>query len=74
MTIKDRINKLLDQQNAKGLAEYGISLDDVDVNSYDWKNEMIMELIDALQYQTKEVIRLEKELKVANHELRWRGY
>ena len=49
MTIKDRINKLLDQQNAKGLAEYGISLDDVDVNSYDWKNEMIMELIDALQ-------------------------
>lgn len=62
-TIKDMIlatiSEHIDQQNAKGMKKYGESIDDCPVDDYSWPNMVIEELIDALQYQQKEIGRLQ---------------
>lgn len=59
------IEQHIDEQNAKGMANYGQSLDDCPVDAYDWQQEIIQELIDALQYQQKEMQKLRGEVKTA---------
>lgn len=62
MTIKQQIlntiSNHIDKQTEKGMNTYGQSLDDCPINKYDWQNMIIEELIDALQYQQKEIARL----------------
>lgn len=64
LTIKDQIleiiEKKLDQQNAKGLINYGQTIDDCPENDYDWSVMALEESLDANQYLVKEIIRLEK--------------
>ncbi|UOQ93394.1 hypothetical protein MUO14_23995 [Halobacillus shinanisalinarum] len=62
--IKRRINVLLDEQEAKGIETYGQSLEDCPENDYDWNRMTMEELIDALQYQVKENIRLQNSIKI----------
>ncbi len=61
-TIKDGIIKhienKLNKQNAKGLKEYGQTLDHCDPNAYDWNDMANDELVDACQYFIKENRRL----------------
>ena len=61
-TIKDMIlatiEEHIDAQNEKGMKKYGESIDDCPVDDYSWPNMVIEELIDALQYQQKEIGRL----------------
>lgn len=52
------IEKLIDAQNEKGLKKYGHTLEDCDPGEYNWGQMIIEELIDALQYQQKEIQRL----------------
>src|SRR5699024_8009577 len=63
-TIKNKvlasIKTLMDLQNEKGLKKYGQSLDDAPYEKYDWKIMIIEELIDALQYQQKEMMGIEQ--------------
>lgn len=61
-TIKQEILKTIegqiDAQNAYGLPKYGITLDDVKPDAYDWQGMANQELIDCVQYQQKEIRRL----------------
>ena len=56
--VLSTIEQHIDQQNAKGMKNYGQTLDDCPVEDYSWQNMIIEELIDALQYQQKEMKRL----------------
>ncbi len=76
MNIKEKIlnniSDLIDKQNAKGLKKYGHPLEDCPARDYDWQNMIIEELIDALQYQQKQMQESEDEkleLAVANENL-----
>ena len=59
---KEIINQGLDQQDEKGLINYGQTLDDCPDGDYDWNQMTIEELLDALQYQVKENIILRKKI------------
>jgi len=61
--ILNRVEEQLLNQNAKGLAEYGVTIDDANDEEYDWNFEALGEVLDALQYQVKENMRLRKENK-----------
>lgn len=63
--ILSTIEQHIDAQQAKGLAKYGETIDGVSVDDYAWKNEIIEELIDALQYQQKEISKLQRDQKTA---------
>lgn len=58
--VLSTIEEHIDKQNAKGMANYGQTLDDCPVEDYNWQNMIIEELIDALQYQQKEIGRLQQ--------------
>ena len=62
MSIRDTINRVLDRQNQKGLNTYGRTLDECPDGDYDWKEMALEELIDALQYLSKENVILRKKL------------
>lgn len=61
-TIKDelinRISRNIDKQTNKGVKKYGHTLDDCPYGAFDWDIMLVEELIDALQYQQKEIRRL----------------
>jgi hypothetical protein len=63
MTIEDRLNDLFKarvrERCEKGITTYGVPLDAANDKDYDWKEMIIEELLDALQYQQKEIKRLE---------------
>lgn len=60
--VTRKIIEMLDSQNAKGYAKYGKTIDDAPYGDYDWKLMAMEELIDLVQYQQKEIQRLEKLL------------
>src|SRR5690625_2220979 len=60
--VLSNIESLIDKQNKKGFKKYGESLEQCGVDDYDWQQMIIEELIDALQYQQKEIKRLKEEL------------
>lgn len=64
-TILSTIEAHIDAQQAKGLAKYGETLDDAPTDSRNWQNEIIQELIDALNYQQKEISKLQRDQKTA---------
>lgn len=72
ITIKEEVLKAVgmtvDLQDDKGLPKYGITLDDVDRNSYNWQTMVNEEIIDALKYSVKENQRLNAELEEAKEE------
>ncbi|PAF13667.1 hypothetical protein CHH59_12525 [Shouchella clausii] len=53
-------DKLRDQNN-KGLAEYGQTIDDA--QGYDWMAEALSECVDAMQYMSRYMLELEAEIK-----------
>lgn len=61
-TIKDRIlqtiDSQIDAQTDNGVGKYSHSLDDCPPEKFDWLQMINEELIDALQYQQKEIGRL----------------
>ncbi|MCF2719259.1 hypothetical protein LWE69_19655 [Paenibacillus sp. UKAQ_18] len=60
--VTQRIIELLDKQNEKGLKKYGTTIDQVSDQSYDWKLMAMEEMVDLIQYQQKEIMRLERLL------------
>jgi 3-dehydroquinate synthase class II len=60
--VTQRIIELLDKQNEKGLKKYGTTIDQVSDIAYDWKLMALEEAIDLIQYQQKEIMRLERLL------------
>ncbi|WP_090738453.1 hypothetical protein [Paenibacillus sp. Mc5Re-14] len=60
--VTRRIIELLDKQNEKGLKKYGTTIDQVSDMAYDWKLMALEEAIDLIQYQQKEIMRLERLL------------
>jgi 3-dehydroquinate synthase class II len=60
--VTQKIIELLDKQNEKGLRKHGKTIDDAKVEYYDWRLMAIEELIDLVQYQQKEIMRLERLL------------
>lgn len=58
VAILNDIAKRIDRQTEKGVAKYSHTLDDCPPNKYDWQMMIIEELVDALQYQQKEIRRL----------------
>ena len=61
--LKEKFNNWLDQRCDKGEATYNHTLDDCPDDKYDWRDMLIEELLDGLQYQEKEIKRLKKALK-----------
>jgi hypothetical protein len=62
-TLKRKFGIWLDQRCDKGLDTYGHELDDCPDDKFDWRDMLIEELLDGLQYQEKEIKRLKKELE-----------
>ncbi|MEK3756784.1 hypothetical protein MHB73_21325 [Bacillus sp. FSL K6-6483] len=60
-------DKLRDQNN-KGLAEYGQTIDDA--QGYDWTTEALAECIDAMQYMARRMLEMEEENKKLKEALR----
>ncbi|MEE4581559.1 hypothetical protein [Paenibacillus polymyxa] len=60
--VTQRIIELLDKQNEKGLKKYGTTIEQVSDMAYDWKLMALEEAIDLIQYQQKEIMRLERLL------------
>lgn len=64
--VIDEFTKVLDAQDEKGMAKYGVSIDEghVDENGdpYDWPMMAMEELADFSKYQVKEILRLRKEV------------
>lgn len=60
--VTQQIIELLDKQNEKGLKKYGTTIDQVSDMAYDWKLMALEEAIDLIQYQQKEIMRLERLL------------
>ncbi|CAN7655224.1 hypothetical protein LJR153_005068 [Paenibacillus sp. LjRoot153] len=60
-TIKGRIFDYFNKQTEKGVKKYGHTLDDCPDDKFDWRLMIIEELIDCVQYQQKEIVRLESE-------------
>ena len=63
-SILENIGNLIDQQNAKGFATYGQSLEDCPTEKYNWQNMLVEELIDGLQYQQKEIQRINTDKNI----------
>jgi hypothetical protein len=59
-------SSLMEERHQKGLATYGTTLDEAKDLDYDWDQMLIEELLDALQYQQKEIRRL-KALLAPKH-------
>ena len=68
MSVRSVIDRVLDKQNAKGMATYGQTLDDCPDEAYDWKMMAIEELVDGIQYLAKENLRLEKQIEQLNQQ------
>lgn len=62
-SILETIGQQIDQQTEKGTGKYSHSLDDCPTEKYDWQQMINEELIDALQYQQKEIRRLQDRPK-----------
>lgn len=69
-TIKERILQTvegnIEAQTAKGVKTYNQTLDDCAYEAYDWQNMINEELIDALQYQQKEIVGVRAQLNTMN--------
>jgi hypothetical protein len=67
LTIKEQllatIEEKLDEQNAKGLKNYGQTIDECPENDYSWLEMALEESLDANQYLLKEIIRLRGLIK-----------
>lgn len=61
-TVKERIIDMLNKQTEKGYKKYGHTLDDCPDNKFDWRLMAMEEMIDCMQYQQKEIMRLERLL------------
>lgn len=59
--ILDTVGLLIDKQTEKGVIKYGQSLEACDPSAFNWNVMIQEELIDALQYQQKEIFRLTAE-------------
>ena len=70
MSVRNVIDRVLDKQNAKGMATYGQTLDDCPDESYDWNVMAIEELVDGMQYLAKENLRLKKQIEQLNQQNR----
>jgi urease gamma subunit len=54
------VGEVADKQDKKGIKEYGKSLDQVPLNSYEWNMMALEEVVDALKYQIMENARLKE--------------
>ena len=64
MSVRNVIDRVLDKQNAKGMATYGQTLDECPDEAYDWNVMAIEELVDGMQYLAKENLKLNKQLRI----------
>lgn len=62
------VERQLRDQNNKGLAEYGQTIDDA--QGYDWTTEALAECIDAMQYMARRMLEMEEENKKLKEALR----
>lgn len=71
MNIKEAVlnttEQHINEQQAKGLAKYGESIDGVSVDAHNWQSMVIEEMIDALQYQQKEISKLQRDVQTAEN-------
>ena len=69
MTIRDKINEWLDAAEARGMETYGKSLEEAN-DGRDWRDELIQELVDGLQYAAKEIKEITKLVEKLQEELK----
>lgn len=69
-TVLEIVSLCLNKQNDKGLKTYGTPLDLANDKNYNWDKMTLEEVIDALQYQVKENIKLEKENRILKDEIK----
>lgn len=69
-SLKHKFNNWVDERCDKGLNTYGHELDECPDDKYDWRDMLIEELLDGLQYQEKEIKRLKKVIEDRNGALK----
>ena len=73
-TLRERLNEVFDNQEAKGLAKYGKPLEVGDPPSGSWDMEVIQELVDACYYMARMIQDQQAELKVLRDFIGVDGY
>ena len=62
-TVLDFITRKLHERQNIGFKKYGVSIDECNPPTGSFKMEVIEELLDALQYITRECFKLQQEIK-----------
>ena len=70
-SLKEKFNKWLDERCDKGEETYNQTLDECPNDRYDWRDMLIEELLDGLQYQEKEIKRLKEVIHNRNQALQF---
>lgn len=60
-TVIDTFSRLVDNQDVKGIAKYGETIDEASDSQYDWLMMALEESVDLTKYLTKEIVKLRKE-------------
>lgn len=66
-TVKKKIIEILDQRNKKGLETYGETIDECDPPTGNWRQEVIEEVVDALQYSVRQLCETEKLVEIQDN-------
>lgn len=61
-SVIDTFTRLVDEQDAKGIAKYGMTIDDASDEQYEWLRMALEEAVDLAKYQNKEIEKLRKEI------------
>jgi hypothetical protein len=59
--VIDIISLLVDHQDMKGIEKYGVSIDEVKHDEYDWNVMALEEMVDGMKYCVKEIQSLREE-------------
>lgn len=65
-SLKQKFNNWVDERCDKGENTYNQTLDECPDDKYDWRDMLIEELLDGLQYEEKEIKIQKKEIARLN--------
>jgi hypothetical protein len=67
--VMEIIAQLMDEQDQKGLKKYGVTLDKVAFDDYDWNRMAMEEMADCIKYLLMENFRLKRIISMAKGDL-----
>lgn len=62
--VLETIGDLMDSQDIKGFSKYGLLLDDVEMDEYNWDHMAMEEMADCIKYLLVENFKLRRMIKI----------